>query len=557
MPRSKTMIVSAIILLLIFTLFLAKQPAVNAAFSIQLEQNTEESCCSVVVNGGFESDSTWRMPITTWSGGYDSSTAHSGQRSARLGILSTTEKDPNRHSYSTAYQTVTIPADAESVILSFWYKTGTQAASGDWQRMVLLQPRTYRVVKVLMQTLENEIEWQQAIFDLSAYSGEQLVLYFEVYNNGDAKHTWMFVDDVQIDKLNDLTAEPTSAGPTPTPEESVLQPEPTLPPDPSVIRPDLDQSVATNLYTADAFLFSGENVIQSDIAPETIDPLRIAVIRGQVTDLKGTALSGVQVSILNHPELGKTQTREDGMFDLAVNGGGNLIVTYQKEDYLTLHRQLDVPWQDYVWAPDVALIPLDQNVTEVDLTQSDESFTVAQGSVISDTDGLRQATLLFPRGITATLTMTDGSQRPVDTLHVRLTEYTVGDKGPAAMPAELPPTSGYTYAAEVSADEALAVGARSVEFSQSLYFYLEDFIGFPVGSAVPAGYYDRTKRQWIASENGRVIELLSITDNLANIDANGDQQADSPEELAAIGIDSAELEKLAQLYPQLPVVLWR
>ena len=42
------------------------------------------------------------------------------------------------------------------------------------------------------------------------------------------------------------------------------------------------------------------------------------------------------------------------------------------------------------------------------------------------------------------------------------------------MPAELPPTSGYTYAAEFSADEALAAGATDVQFDQPLYFYPED-----------------------------------------------------------------------------------
>ena len=57
------------------------------------------------------------------------------------------------------------------------------------------------------------------------------------------------------------------------------------------------------------------------------------------------------------------------------------------------------------------------------------------------------------------------------------------------MPGELPPSSGYTYAVELSADEALAAGAQEVRFSSPVPFYVENFVGFPVGSLVPAGFY--------------------------------------------------------------------
>ena len=38
---------------------------------------------------------------------------------------------------------------------------------------------------------------------------------------------------------------------------------------------------------------------------------------------------------------------------------------------------------------------------------------------------------------------------------------------------------------------ASAAGATTVEFSQPIATYLENFLHFPVGAAVPAGYYDR------------------------------------------------------------------
>ena len=44
-------------------------------------------------------------------------------------------------------------------------------------------------------------------------------------------------------------------------------------------------------------------------------------------------------------------SRADGMFDLAVNGGGVLVVQHTRTGYLPAQRQVNVPWQDYAWLP--------------------------------------------------------------------------------------------------------------------------------------------------------------------------------------------------------------
>src|SRR5207247_2111096 len=72
---------------------------------------------------------------------------------------------------------------------------------------------------------------------------------------------------------------------------------------------------------------------------------------------------------------------------------------------------------------------------------------VARGSVVTDTDGPRRATLFFKQGTTAEMVLPDGSTSPLTQLHVRATEYTVGPNGPKAMPAPPPPPSRYPYAA--------------------------------------------------------------------------------------------------------------
>ena len=145
------------------------------------------------------------------------------------------------------------------------------------------------------------------------------------------------------------------------------------------------------------------------------------------------------------------------------------------------------------------MIPLDAQVTPIDLNAA--AMQVARGSPVTDADGTRRATLLFPQGTTATLVMPDGSHPAADHAQraaPRSTRWVRTDR--SAMPAALPPTSGYTYAVELSADEAIAAGATSVTFNQPLPFYVENFLGFPVGSLVPIGLLrSRSRRPWVPS----------------------------------------------------------
>ena len=99
-----------------------------------------------------------------------------------------------------------------------------------------------------------------------------------------------------------------------------------IPPDPSTVAPAIDPTVATTVASATEFLYTGTNPIQTGVAPETIEARRAAVLRGKVLDRDGNPLPAVTITILNHPEFGQTLSRLDGMFDMAVNGGGYLSV---------------------------------------------------------------------------------------------------------------------------------------------------------------------------------------------------------------------------------------
>jgi hypothetical protein len=203
----------------------------------------------------------------------------------------------------------------------------------------------------------------------------------------------------------------------------------------------------------------------------------------------------------------------------------------------------------------VILVAYDPNANAVSLCAGNPSCTppamqIVRGSPITDSSGTRQATLLIPTGTMATMTLADGSVAPLSTLTIRATEYTVGPNGPLAMPAELPPTSAYTYEVEFSVDEAETAGATRVDFSQPLISYTENFLGFPVGGIVPSGDYDRRTGSWIPAPNGRVIQITGINAGLAVVDtvgANG---------LPPITLGNDELSQLALLYP-VGSQLWR
>ncbi len=259
------------------------------------------------------------------------------------------------------------------------------------------------------------------------------------------------------------------------------------------------------------------------------------------------------MTVKDHSELGQTISREDGRFDLVVNGGGLLVLEYVKSGYLPVQRDVEAAWQEYLTVPeanagssesgDVVMIPVDDEVTDVALGADATTMQVAQGSPVTDADGTRQSTLLFSAGTTATMTLPNGSTQPLAEAEVRATEYTVGDRGPEAMPGDLPQTSGYTYAAEFSVDEALTAGATNVEFSKPVATYVDNFAGFPVGSAVPAGYYDREKADWVPAKDGRVIEIVGESGGMAEVDSTGDGVADD-----ALAMSVAERQQLATLY---------
>ena len=149
--------------------------------------------------------------------------------------------------------------------------------------------------------------------------------------------------------------------------------------------------------------------------------------------------------------------------------------------------------------------------------------------------------------------MPDGSTQPVDELHIRATEYTVGDSGPDAMPAPLPPSVAYTYCVDLTADEAVSAGADQITFDKPLPYYVENFLRLPRRDAVPVGFYDEQKHAWVGAGQRRRHDILSIADGKAVLDVSTmPERPPALRTLAAFGITDEELTKLATLYRTRP-----
>lgn len=349
-----------------------------------------------------------------------------------------------------------------------------------------------------------------------------------------------------IEGLNVISVVATdAAGNTSTVVRNVTRLAETLPPDPSTVAPPLDRTVATTMGAATEFLYTGSDPIQTGVSSGTIDPTRVSVLRGAVMKRDGSPLSGVEITVLDHTEFGRTLSRVDGKFDFAVNGGGPLTVSYKRSGYLPLQRYVKPSWQDFEVLDDVVMIPLDTAVTTIDFSTP---MQVARASVMTDADGSRQATLMFSQGTQATMVMPDSSTLVLPTINVRATEYTVGENGPNAMPGPLPPTTGYTYAAELSIDEAIEAGATEVRFSQPVPMYVENFLQLPVGLAVPVAFYDRQRAAWVPTPNGRIIKIVSTSGGAATISVDTLGTVADSSTLAALGMSLAERQSLATLY---------
>ena len=183
-------------------------------------------CVESIVNGDFETDESWWIPVTRYSAGYTTAAAHTGKRSLQVGIVDQSE---NTYSYSDANQTVVIPGDVTCAHLAFW----AYSMSGDAGEISTPMPRpqagaglgTYipydvqyllilneygRWIDTLLWECTDAQAWTYRGFDLSGYAGRTIKLHFGAYNTGFGGVTGMYVDQVSLEVCWPVTPTPTS-----------------------------------------------------------------------------------------------------------------------------------------------------------------------------------------------------------------------------------------------------------------------------------------------------------------------------------------------------------
>src|SRR5215469_2656167 len=175
-------------------------PAGTGPESPQSNAVTPSASALHVNNGGFENG------LTGWTtGGVAPPTVtttqfHSGSSSALLGTVSPAQE---ANGDSSLTQAVTIPPTGTTT-LSFWYRPSTtddicsgSSCTFDSQE-AQIQTTTGQTLASVFKSNSNSQTWTQVNFDMTPYAGQNVVLYFNVHQDGKTDPTWIYLDDVSL-----------------------------------------------------------------------------------------------------------------------------------------------------------------------------------------------------------------------------------------------------------------------------------------------------------------------------------------------------------------------
>jgi hypothetical protein len=153
--------------------------------------STYTPAANPVQNGGFETGSlaSWSasgayLPVVTTS-------AHSGSYAARLGSSSAVNGN------STLSQTVAIPSGATT--LTFWYQPHCTDTLRYDQIQMQIHSTTGSSLATVMNVCSNSGTWTKVSYNVSAYAGASVVLWFNDHDDGyPTDPTYFLLDDVSI-----------------------------------------------------------------------------------------------------------------------------------------------------------------------------------------------------------------------------------------------------------------------------------------------------------------------------------------------------------------------
>jgi hypothetical protein len=148
------------------------------------------------VNGDFETTSGWSFGSTPYPARYVTSPVYSGLRAVSQGLPAGVA---NRVAHSSTYQRLTIPANAPApVVLRFMRRAGGPADGVDYREALLLNSSLGYLATLERSYAAGNDQWVERSYDLTAYRGSTLYVYFNVYNNGAGTQMWTTLDRVSL-----------------------------------------------------------------------------------------------------------------------------------------------------------------------------------------------------------------------------------------------------------------------------------------------------------------------------------------------------------------------
>ncbi|MEO8287760.1 MAG: hypothetical protein ABI670_15130 [Chloroflexota bacterium] len=155
-------------------------------------------CSNVIVNGGYESGTApWVQSSTNGYQLIDPTRPHTGTYSAYL--------NGYNNGTDTIYQTVSIPANATSANLSYWWYMTSAEGTGTAYDFLYAEVRsTTGTLLGNVQTISNRNTrnvWTQSNFSLLAYKGQTVRVQFRGTTDS-SLITSFFVDDVALNNCN-------------------------------------------------------------------------------------------------------------------------------------------------------------------------------------------------------------------------------------------------------------------------------------------------------------------------------------------------------------------
>lgn len=189
------------------------------------------NAANIVQDPGFETGGTSFWPqCGNVAATVSSNRAHTGVYSERAGSTNSSTGEINGD--AGLCQNVTIPASGK---LSFWvYQLSNEANTTYSYQWALLLDANGTIVSQLYKSVANTNGWVFKSFDLSAFAGRTLSIYFGVHGDGyGGNYTIQYVDDVSLTSGAVATPTPTPA-PTATPTPGATPtPVPTKTPTPA------------------------------------------------------------------------------------------------------------------------------------------------------------------------------------------------------------------------------------------------------------------------------------------------------------------------------------